>query len=643
MKTIKLDMKYFHQFNLNSIISDFIKFTNLDNNFIKIDIDIDILKKKILNGIEIKNFKKIIKIFKIYNLKKKKSKIYNLLNNNLKKKNILLKNNDNIEKKINNKFYYSNMNLFKINKNLYLDLKEERFINYRPNEKLYINNNILIVSQNNLDLIDKIKNNNNTQNINYRYIFCDNNLQKIQISTKTILILSPIYSIDLINEKIKKLNKNIIIIKKNNDLNQYSYNDILKTDFLIINCNIFNKKYIENNLLHYKTYFSKKTVINKLIYLLKNKNILQTKTKFLHLFYWNKIYFFDINYILNKLSLNTFKLIYLLDAKINYCFMNKINNKILSTCLLLNSYEKYKITKTINYWKKILCYSYSLKKKIINKYLFFNFEDEKNLNIIRDVKYFKFNNNQKQIEKIVKVNNPNLINEYCSVINLKNLNNLIKDGEYIKKFLKDLDNTDLHLEEDCSICLNKIKKNIIFYCGHNICLDCFYKLKIKNINCCPVCRRDFSDGKFFFQKDNENNLNFKIEYIINYLSNCNIAKIIIISSFKSFLSLLYKEIKKQNFNVNYFYNRYSVGPLEKFNKNQKSILLTTKNLCNDYVKFINCNNIILTDPFNNYNNIKKFESKIIDSIKCKEEKINLNYLIVENSVEGKYYKNFIIN
>ena len=98
---------------------------------------------------------------------------------------------------------------------------------------------------------------------------------------------------------------------------------------------------------------------------------------------------------------------------------------------------------------------------------------------------------EKQIEKIINITNTNIrhLYEFSSYKNKKILSKYIKNLEQIKYFLNKINNSNIHIEKECSICLNKIKNNIILHCGHNFCLDCFYKLNIRNINTCPICRK----------------------------------------------------------------------------------------------------------------------------------------------------------
>lgn len=46
-------------------------------------------------------------------------------------------------------------------------------------------------------------------------------------------------------------------------------------------------------------------------------------------------------------------------------------------------------------------------------------------------------------------------------------------------------------ENECGICMIKMKKAVKLYCGHYYHSECILKMLINNKKCCPVCKSSF--------------------------------------------------------------------------------------------------------------------------------------------------------
>jgi hypothetical protein len=62
----------------------------------------------------------------------------------------------------------------------------------------------------------------------------------------------------------------------------------------------------------------------------------------------------------------------------------------------------------------------------------------------------------------------------------------------LKRKYSDFCNFHVDQNENCSICLNPVYKNITLECGHKFCQECIYTWMHKNPSC-PNCRTEVSD------------------------------------------------------------------------------------------------------------------------------------------------------
>lgn len=109
----------------------------------------------------------------------------------------------------------------------------------------------------------------------------------------------------------------------------------------------------------------------------------------------------------------------------------------------------------------------------------------------------------------------------------------VRDGKektimYYKKFIELLDSMENVVQQECSICLDKIKEEDlgITFCGHIYCYSCISTIikesKTSGISSkCPNCSKSLQLDKIFLiseKKSSEvNNLGTKLSWIINYI------------------------------------------------------------------------------------------------------------------------------
>jgi hypothetical protein len=532
---------------LNSYQDYFIFIKDKDKHNVSLYLDVNNLKKHLINGIEIK-YKKFIFLFleNINDLKKNKNYKFDILfktisfskyiNININFKKYFDENdNKNLEYILNlNKRYLENKNKISIkdkniillDKNFYADLNYNRFYinNYENKKHIFKFNSMLINNISNLknqimtlisikafdsykELEDKISNNISNSNINN--INNINNKTLFNIENNCVLIISDKYNID-------SWKKNINLIFDNLDMEQDVYvintiahmsnitnKNIKNLKFLIININILSNlnkiylnKYSTNDLLE---------IIKNIIYENSyNINIEYSNFENLFLFHWKNIIIDEINKFI-KIELNLFS--HLLCKNLKYYLHNEPN---INTDIY-NYFVKYTISNVDINDNNL--YYFINKELIFSNYTSFNNIDnndkikfiETELNEEENLIAASYKNNlninkelsllfiKSSYDYFVNTNINDIKNKICNT-SLNNSNNNIVQlkNKYLDNVITEYNISNKNF---CCICMDRIEKNnfCILGCGHYYCKICILIHKINNIeNClCPMCRNKF--------------------------------------------------------------------------------------------------------------------------------------------------------
>merc|ERR1712098_108298 len=126
------------------------------------------------------------------------------------------------------------------------------------------------------------------------------------------------------------------------------------------------------------------------------------------------------------------------------------------------------------------------------------------------------------------------------------------------------------VSEDCSVCLDDLKSPVITPCAHVFCRPCIEAvLETMKSPSCPLCRVQLNkkqlldagqdegtekcdDNTLAAMKDIDVNVssskvNSVLKEILRIQRDCSDDKIVVVSQFTSFLSILQPIMKKQNF------------------------------------------------------------------------------------------------
>ena len=616
--------------NLNELLNSYQDYFIFIQNKHKISLYLDVnnLKKYLINGIEIK-YKKFIFLFleNVYSVKNNKSYKYDIgfkpilfykYISTYYKKYFDDVDNKNVENILNiNKRFFENKNniaikdknIILLDKNFYADLNYSRFYidNYQNKKHTFKFNSILINNISTLknqiitlisikafdyykekEIENKIINNNinNVNNIN-------KNKNLFNIENNCILIISDKYNIEFWKKNIKLIftdldsEKDIYIINSMSHMNYIKNINIKNLKFLIININLLSN--LNKNYLNKYTTNDLQEIIKNIIYENSyNTNIENSTFENLFLFHWKNIIIDEMTKFI-KIELNLFN--YLRSKNLKYYLYNDIHidDKI------YDYFIKYTITNLDINNNANLYY-------FINKELIFN--NYSTLDIHSKLTFIEteLNEEEKLIANSYK-NNLN-INKTLSLLFIKsscdyfihtNIND-IKTKIGSLQFNKDTNNC-IQLENKfldsvlteyntpnktfCCICMDRIEKNnfCILECGHYYCKICILMHKINNIdNCfCPICRNKYDAIYNLNNIDNNinnninNNNSYKLKQIINIIDenkNKN-NKILFVSDYKEIINFIYQKIIK----------KYNITVL----KSSKNYTLT----CNIYITELN--------------------------------------------------------
>jgi hypothetical protein len=278
--------------------------------------------------------------------------------------------------------------------------------------------------------------------------------------------------------------------------------------------------------------------------------------------------------------------------------------------------------------------------------------------------------NKEELKELEKQNKTSLItynNIKEDLVNAKlKLSELekIKDGKektllYYKKFLELISSMENIIQQECPICLDKIKEEDlgITFCGHIYCYSCISTIIKESKNSgvcskCPNCRNSIQLDKIFLiseKKSSEiNNFGTKIAWIINYIKQTPNKYRIIFSQW----DFLLKEIGKV-LETNGIKNLYCQGNV--YQKDKVLRLFNLQNESNEYkiimlssestVSGSNLNNaeeIIFLDPIygdkqHRINTEKQAIGRVI-RLGNKHKIINVIKILIKDSIEEEIYK-----
>lgn len=278
---------------------------------------------------------------------------------------------------------------------------------------------------------------------------------------------------------------------------------------------------------------------------------------------------------------------------------------------------------------------------------------------------------QKEIEELEEENKTHLIT-YSNLktelgeakIRLVDLKN-VRDGKektviYYKKFVELLDSMENIVQQECTICLDKIKEEDlgITFCGHIYCYSCISTIikesKTSAIGSkCPNCQKSLQLDKIFLiseKKSSEvNNLGTKLAWIINYIRQTPNKYRIIFSQW----DYLLKEVGKV-LETNGIHNLYCQGNV--YQKDRVLRLFNTSADSPESVKVImlssdstvsgsNLNNaeeVIFLDPVygdkqHRLNTERQAIGRVI-RLGNKHKIINVIRILIKDTIEEEIYK-----
>lgn len=633
---------------------------SLEDNILSTNIAIDsnILENKLKNGEMIPDRKNLFKLLRrniIYNKLNVKEIIKELYNRNKIKKNTTDLENDNIKWLNNFKNYRIKClkkNIIKLG-NYYIDTNAERLYSESNNDThqfITIKGGVLIDFN-----VTRLMNSmiNNCIN-NYKFNLTNiKNYNNFYIKSSCNLIICNQCQCNAWKEQIlmNNSNMNVIIINKESQLDNMTYNDILKFHFVVLSIKFINNFNYKNIISQYKfnNQNTEEIYNSYALELFLDNDFLNRKKPILQLIYWNNIIFSDCYDILNITQshivsqfIKTFK------CNNRWCLISKINIDLLEDSQFKNIislitenyiYPDYTIIsdKIIKYLIKINFINY--KTNISDNIIWLNFSEfelkhKENSNSIQ----FKrkicnslqintkgdilFESNLKQIKSLIQQYNRDTKNYYIKK-NINKTTNSYGDNSYSNNLY--CNNINFNLNDICSICLNEFKEMDICFlnCGHVFCYKCILNSLLFN-NKCPKCRKTISYDSIFLLNNTNKKIFYgtKLNYILNIINQNSDKKILVISQFNDVLNKI-KEILKK-FNVN---SKLYDDKINNKNISENNIFLYNS-LFKYYPIFQDISLLIILDPLYCKKEDRNLqEKKIINSIKSKNLKITRTYML----------------
>ena len=514
---------------------------NYSLNYEKIQIKVNnIIYKDILNNIDIAHINKIISII-----------------NYLNKNSVKIKNN----------------NIYKLDNNLYADIKNKRFVNnkfisnYKYNIKLngfIINNSSYL--KNLIIILNCLSNYKNTRKI-------ENKLNNILINTQCNLIITSKIKSDLIINKLTSMYENVKYyeIHNINNLTQLKYKDVNNYNYIFFNINFINNylKYFDNDYNNNINSNISDIIENLIIEQNINENLVNCDLKNIFMFKWNNLIIDNFNKI-NKNDIQYLKNIHVN----NYNFINY--EQLIDDYMLKNmSYfllDNYYLSEYGYYnFKSIIKNEFIMKNNSdIQKenYEIINIEDNDESNIIN-----KLNNNKNHEIELAK-------------LFIKSSNKFLhKDTKKnIRSIIENKNNFNNCVDNDCTsccICMDKIENSnlCILKCGHYFCKSCILTHKInEELNHydskCPICRYNYH--LIYNITENKVKFNCVIDNLNNILKNEINKKVLITADYNQILTYI-KDVLSDNYDIDMYKKKNNV-------KNKISLISINylkKNIIND--------------------------------------------------------------
>jgi len=495
---------------------------NYSLNYEKIQIKVNnIIYKDILNNIDITHINKIISIINYFN-----------------KNSIKIKNN----------------NIYKLDNNLYADIKNKRFVNnkfisnYKYNIKLngfIINNSSYL--KNLIIILNCLSNYKNTRKI-------ENKLNNILINTQCNLIITSKIKSDLIINKLTSMYENVKYyeIHNINNLRHLKYKDINNYNYIFFNINFINNylKYFDNDYNNNINSNISDIIENLIIEQNINENLVNCDLKNIFMFKWNNLIIDNFN----KINKNDIQ--YLKNINVNnYNFINYeqlIDDymlKNMSYFLLDNSYLSeygYYNFKSIIKNEFIMKNNSDIQKE---NYEIINIEDNDESNIIN-----KLNNNKNHEIELAKLFIKSS-NKFLHKDTKKNIRSIIEN----KNNFNNCVNNDC---TSCCICMDKIENyNLcILKCGHYFCKSCILTHKInEELNHydskCPICRYNYH--LIYNITENKVKFNCVIDNLNNILKNEINKKVLITADYNQILTYI-KDVLSDNYDIDMYKKKNNV-------------------------------------------------------------------------------------
>lgn len=582
-----------------------------NNNETSLYLDIKNLKKYLIEGKEIK-YRKFIFLFleNLVNQKKNRNYILNydklqIKNNNLIFKNIISDKDINYINKIlsiinylnKNMIKVKNNNIYKLDNNLYADIKNKRFVNnkfinnYKYNIKIngfIINNssylkNLIII----LNCLNNFKNSRKN----------NNKLNDILIDSKSSLIITSKIKMELIISKLKCIYNYVDYyeIHNINNLINLKYKDINEYKYIFFNVNFINNylKYFDNDYnININTNISD-IIENLNIEQNINENLINCSLKNIFMVNWNNIIIDNFN----KIHKNDIQYLKNLSTN-NYIYINYENNiddftiKNMSYFIIdkiyLDNYG-YNNFRTIIKNEIIIKNQYNYDNK---NYEIINIQDNDESNIIN-----KLNNNKNHEIELAKLFIKSS-NKFLYKDTKKNIKNLLENRNNFNNTIDDEC-------KSCCICMDNIEnsKLCILKCGHYFCKSCILTHKINEDlnnyeNKCPICRYNYN--LIYNITENKEKFNFVIDNLKNILSRENTKRILITAEYTQILEYIKEELnddydidiyKKKNNGMNNKINLLSINYLKKNIIHNVDILIFFTFSSKAYQKYIEIKNI----------------------------------------------------